>query len=38
VAQAFIQYSPWRVVTGQWRLIDIPRFGGLFLGILREFS
>jgi hypothetical protein len=38
VARGIIQYSPLQVVTGHWRLADIPTFGPSWLNGLWEFS
>jgi Domain of unknown function (DUF4328) len=38
LARAVIQYSPWPVVTGHWRLAQIRTFGRLWLDGLWEFS
>ena len=38
VVRAIIQFSAWPVVTGHWRLADIPKFGPYWLDHLWEFS
>src|SRR5271166_4034721 len=38
LARRMIQYSPWPIVTGHWRLADIPTFGPGWLDCLWEFS
>jgi hypothetical protein len=38
LARAIIQYSPWPVVTGHWRLADIASLGQFWLDGLWQFS